>query len=87
MSERPFRLAFRVEGKEWRAWLAPLYSMDGSILLGSIAFSLIENDPEIKAAFMAVMQKAVEHAVRDVLGTKVESWDAVKRAPFWERRQ
>jgi hypothetical protein len=84
VSKAPFRLAFRQEGKSWNAYMARPDTMDGAVLIGSIAMSLALHEP-IKIAFMDVMKLAIGQAVTDVLGKPIESWHEPTQAPANER--
>lgn len=78
-----FRLAFRVEGNWWVAYLAKRDSMEGARKLGSILTRIVE-DKERKDAFMAIMVSAMDSAVKDITGSAPLSWDT-RGAPESER--
>lgn len=79
-----FRLALRVEGNFWNAYVARTSSMDGAILIGSIVMTAIRENPERKALFMELMKGIVEEALT-VGGVVVEGWSAPMGAPESER--
>lgn len=78
------RLALREEGSFWNAYLALPETMDGAKLIGSIMIGAARNNPEIKAAFQAVMQQVLADAVEQVTGEQPEKWD-IGPAPEAER--
>jgi hypothetical protein len=78
------RLALREEGSFWNAYMALENTMDGAKLIGSILIGAARKDPQIKAAFMAVMQQTLANAVQDVTGKAPDAWD-VHSAPEAER--
>jgi cytochrome c oxidase assembly factor CtaG len=78
------RLALREEGEFWNAYLALPDTMVNAKLIGSIMMGPVRKNPEIKNAFMAVMQQILADAVNDVTGEVVENW-TVERAPEAER--
>ena len=78
------RLALRREGSFWNAYLALANTMDGAKLIGSIAIGAATKNPEIKAAFMAVMQQVVSDAITDVTGATPDTWHT-EPAPESER--
>lgn len=67
------RLALRVEGDWWNAYLAQSGTMDDAIHLGSIRFSAVAENDERKQAFMLLM--------RDVMADLIES--AIGQRPIW----
>jgi hypothetical protein len=83
MSKEIGRLAFRVEGKWWIAYYALPNTMEGAIVLGSIAMSLVE-DKERKLAFQAIMKSAVEDLFAARFGDVIDSWNE-QQAPESER--
>lgn len=68
MSEdnQPFRLAFRGEGMFWNAYVAKPNSMEGAILIGSIAGRVIEVNEAIRKEFIALMQAAVAETLQQI---------------------
>jgi hypothetical protein len=80
----PIRLAMRVEGDWWVAYLAQADKMDGAKRLGSILMGVVENNPDRKKAFMAIMQSAMTDAIKDVFG-QTPDWGAPQSAPEAER--
>lgn len=57
------RLALRVEGKFWNAYVAKADTMEGAFQIGSIAMAAVENR-EIKHAFMNLMQQVIADALK-----------------------
>lgn len=79
------RLALRVEGHFWNAYIADPVTMMNAALLGSIRMNVIENDPALKTAFMAVMQIAMAKVIEEVIGGPVEGWEEPVAAPQHEK--
>lgn len=77
------RVALRVEGAWWVAYYALADTMDGAEELARIRMTLVQ-DPERKAAFMALMRDSVSDIFRDEIGERPE-WQAPKAAPEYER--
>ena len=84
-TNQPGRLALRVEGSMWVAYYAMPDTMDGAIILGSIHMRVVEN-PERKAAFMALMRDALADIIESILGER-PTWPEPEghRAPEHER--
>jgi hypothetical protein len=70
--EMPFRLALRVEGRQWVAYLALQDTMDGAEWLGAIDLRIVERHPEMKQAFIDVMVKVIAIAVKGMTGHEPE---------------
>jgi hypothetical protein len=77
------RLAVRVEGNFWNAYIAEMGTMNNSRLIGSLAMG-IASDPTFKTRFMQLMQDGFAEAVK-TLGGKIEGWNEPERAPEAER--
>jgi hypothetical protein len=84
MKTIPIRLAMRVEGDWWVAYLARAETMDGAKRLGSILMGIVQNDKDRKQAFMDLMQSALGDAVEDVFG-QMPDWNEPQPAPEAER--
>jgi hypothetical protein len=70
-----FRLAFRREGTMWNCYCTSPENMDGAVLLGSIAMSMIVEHPSHKDAFIALMKAAFADFVKTIKGgVIVKSW-------------
>lgn len=80
----PFRLAFRIEGDYWNAYLAKPDTMEDAKLVGSVVYAAALH-PAIKDAFMAMMRKVVETFVDDMGIARIEGWGDPERAPESER--
>jgi hypothetical protein len=63
------RLAMRHEGNFWNAYYALPGTMEGAILLGSIAMKFVQ-DAERKAAFMHLMREAVSDILEEQTGVR-----------------
>jgi hypothetical protein len=79
-----FRLAMRVEGEFWNAYLASIGTMTDSVLLGSIRMTAVQ-DRDRKDRFMALMQESLAAAVRESTGVEISWPDAPESAPEHER--
>lgn len=78
------RLALRHEGRYWNAYYADQQSMDGAILLGSIAMAAVVSRPPLKRAFMELMRNVVTAMLAGVAGDV--TWpDEPVAAPEHER--
>jgi hypothetical protein len=52
----PFRLALRVEGDKWNAYLAKPDTMQDAMWIGSILLKFVENNEHRKQTFIALMR-------------------------------
>jgi len=88
MSEAPIRLAFRVEGDWWVAYLAKRSSMDNARELGRVLMGIVTGDDggaaDRKQAFMDLMKAAIAGATDQLWNVKPEFWDE-QPAPEHER--
>jgi hypothetical protein len=73
------RLALRHEGNWWNAYYAMPDTMDGAILLGSIAMRFVEMQ-ERKNAFMTLMREAVSDIIEEKTGTR-PTWPEPRGQP------
>jgi hypothetical protein len=80
----PFRLALRVEGAFWNAYLAHSDTMANSTLLGSIRLAVVQ-DADRKTRFMALMQDALSAALMDASGIEMSWPEPPQSAPEHER--
>ena len=62
------RLAMRVEGDNWNAYLAEPGTMEGAVLLGSIKLSAVKSNMERRQDFIALMRKIASDLIRDMTG-------------------
>jgi hypothetical protein len=81
--QTPFRLAMRVEGRNWCAYITKPDTMQGAIFLGSIAMRFVEDNKERKQAFIDLMTGALGEMVEELFG-QVPAWEQ-KPAPESER--
>src|SRR5215470_11924039 len=72
----PMRLALRAEGAMWNAYLAKADDMQDAVWIGSIAMYAIEDNPERKQAFQALMTGIIADAIEELTG----------RRPQWMER-
>ena len=79
------RLALRHEGEFWNAYVAPIGTMEGAFLLGSIRMAAVGEDRMMKDAFMSLMQISMAAAIESVIGMKVKKWSEPAAAPEHER--
>lgn len=77
------RLAMRVEGNFWNAYVAAQDSMEGAELIGSIAFVCVQ-DEDRRAAFLRFMSECFEAIVYDITGVEPE-FTEIRPAPEHER--
>jgi hypothetical protein len=85
VSQQIGRLAMRHEGAMWNAYYARTGTMDGAILLGSIAMRFVVKDPARKSAFMDMMREAVADLIEDETGQRPTWPEDPRRAPESER--
>lgn len=78
------RLALRHEGDLWVAYWALPDTMEGAILIGSINFSAIADNDEIRERFVDLMQYTLSMAITDITGG-VSGWSEPTAAPEHER--
>lgn len=77
------RLALRVEGNFWNAYAAEMHTMDGAILIGSLAMGVAEQ-PEFKQRFMDMMKDVLTVGFAEI-GAPIETWNEPVAAPERER--
>lgn len=78
------RIALRVEGDNWVAYWADVGTMEGAILLGSIAMAFVNHSPKRKAEFIELMNQCAADALEDILGTR-PTWNEPHAAPENEK--
>ena len=76
------RLAFRVEGTMWNAYWALPDTMEGALLIGSIAMAAVQNVKR-KHTFMILMKDAVASIFAEK-GIEIDRW-TTQSAPEHER--
>lgn len=76
------RLAMRHEGKWWNAYYAMPNTMEGAILLGSIAMLFVERE-ERRVAFLNFMREVVADILEEKLGARPDMHE--QPAPESER--
>jgi hypothetical protein len=77
------RLAFRAEGDNWACYYALPDTMEGAILMASIAIGIVR-DQERKKMFMDLMKHALSDFLEERVGQRPEIWDE-EPAPESER--
>jgi len=75
MTQPVLRLAMRVEGNKWNAYIAKGDTMDGAIWVGSIALRFVENNPQRKQAFIDLMTGAMTEVIEMFFGVKPDKWE------------
>lgn len=83
LKKRVGRLALRHEGSMWNAYYALPDTMEGAILLGSLAMRFAEN-PAQKQAFMDLMRAAVSDLMFELFGQR-PTWKEPQMAAESER--
>ena len=78
------RLAFRVEGEWWNAYIAEPGTMEGAYLVGSIRFGTVHGKRKRRDAFMALMKAAFEDAMKSA-GLPAAEFMEERPAPQHER--
>ena len=84
-TQAPFRLALRIEGEWWNAYIAKSDTMEGAILVGSIRSRLVEESKDCKTGFIALMQVALTLAMQEATGLQMLWPEPPHRAPEHER--
>lgn len=79
------RLALRQEGNFWNAYYAMPETMEGAVLLGSIAMRFVVDNADRKIAFMDMMRGAVSDLLEDQMGARPTWPDGPQAAPEAER--
>lgn len=79
------RLALRHEGNFWNAYYAMPGTMDGAVLLGSIAMRFVVGNTDRKNAFMDMMRGAVTDLLEEQTGARPTWPDGPQTAPESER--
>lgn len=78
------RLALRSEGQMWQAYYALTDTMEGAILLGSIALRFVD-DTTRRNQFIAFMREAVSDLIEESTGIRPRWPDPPQTAPEHER--
>ena len=84
MRKLAVRLALRVEGNLWNAYVASPHTMEGAMLIGSILKAPAENDPLVKEGFMTLMALVMNNAIEAMTGERPETV-VVEPAPEGEK--
>jgi hypothetical protein len=82
------RLALRVEGSWWNAYAAPINTMEGAVLLGSIGMGAVTTEgggERRKQAFIDLMKDVLDEFIKDFTGSAPEGWNDPVAAPEHER--
>lgn len=78
------RLALRAEGNFWNAYAALADTMDGAVLLGSIAIGAVTDNERRRRSFMDLMKSVLADYIKDATGA-APKWNPPDRAPEHER--
>ncbi len=78
------RLAMRHEGNLWNAYYALPNTMDGALLIGSIAMAAVTENKRRKDAFMKMMSDFVADILQEKVGVRPDMSD-VHAAPEHEK--
>lgn len=68
----------------WNAYYAEPHTMEGALLVGSIAMAAVEDNPERKQAFMAIMRDFIGDVIEAGSGIR-PNWPGPETAPEHER--
>ena len=84
----PLRIALRVEGEWWKAYVAEPDHMDGALLLAQIHMSLVteEKGKKRKDMFIAIMKDYLDEFLMAQFGEKSDHWE-IDAAPEHERKE
>jgi hypothetical protein len=80
--ELPVRLALRVEGDKYNAYLARSDTMEGSVWIGSIAMRFLQNKKR-KKVFIDLMKESFQELIEEMFGQKPEM--TIRKAPEHEK--
>jgi hypothetical protein len=80
----PLRLAMRVEGDWWVAYLAQDDTMEGAHRLGSILICAVIDNPYLRNQFIKLMQEMITHGMHKAFD-RTPVWDEPEPAPQSER--
>lgn len=83
MPNMSIRLAMRVEGDFWVAYIASEGTMDDAKRIGSIGMGAVAN-PERKQQFMDLMKAVLSDVIKEATG-QPPTWNEPQRAPEAER--
>jgi hypothetical protein len=81
----PLRLAFRIEGEWWNAYMTDTDTMKRAVHLGAIRKTLAEAHPKLKNDFMDLMKRSFELVLRTLASAQVTGWETPVKAPEEER--
>jgi hypothetical protein len=79
----PIRLALRVEGDWWVAYIAKTGTMDGAFEIARVAMGIVRPNERLKQLFVDLAQGGLEDALRSA-GADPISWSE-EPAPQHER--
>jgi hypothetical protein len=80
----PLRLAMRVEGDWWIAYLAPDDTMEGAYQLGSMRLGAVADNPDLRNQFVKLMQEMITNRMGEAF-SRTPVWDEPEPAPESER--
>lgn len=79
------RLALRHEGPMWNAYYTKPDSMEGGLLLGSIAMKFVAENPQRRSDFIAMMKTCLDDFFQDAFNERAD-WQEAIVAPDHERQ-
>ncbi|WP_374374420.1 hypothetical protein [Dongia sp.] len=79
----PFRLAMRVEGEWWNAYMAPPETMEGATLLATVRMTLVA-EKDAKDVYLATVRDLFFRAAEAALGAPIDSFET-REAPEHEK--
>jgi len=83
MTSLDCRLAIRAEGTQVNAYIAPLKTMDGAILIGSLLRSAAQDDPQLFDDWKEALCLWQQRLLSGIVGSEVTS--TTRPAPEHER--
>ena len=79
------RLALRLEGGFWVAYLAQIRTMEGALQLGTICIAAVDRDAGLRRDFMDLMKRVAAQHIGDALGAQPIAWQDPEPAPEHEK--
>jgi len=84
MEKIPLRIALRVEGRWWIAYLAKPRGMEDALEIARVLIRPARENPAIKQAFIDLSKLIIDDATR-ATGLTIEGWNPPEVAPEDER--
>ena len=67
-----YRLVFRSEDSEWKAYIAMPKTMEGAVFIGSIRIAAVVAKPKLQTAFTELMQNVVSEFIKEQLKDRLD---------------